>query len=108
MLSILIGDSYPKTYGCGAKFTCNYLKRQGKCNSKWKSAGLPGWCLNKLTAWEKDKKVKTFHCRRTCGNCRPGKQKIVSNHRKPLKDFGKKSSRKKDITENMKILFSLN
>ena len=72
-----IGDRYPKTYPCGAKYTCAHLKKKGKCkqNVLWKSAGLPSGCRKKLTNWEKNRKVRSF-CRRTCGECKVGTQKL--------------------------------
>ena len=88
-VSIIIGDSYPKQYKCKSKFPCKELKRRGKCNAKWISARLPKWCINKLTAWEKNQKIKLSHCRRTCLTCRAGKQKNGSSQRESSNDFGK-------------------
>ena len=88
-LSIDIGDSYPKRYRCEAKFSCKELRRRGKCNAKWMSAGLTKWCLSTLTSWEKNQRIKASHCRKTCNTCRAGKQRIGSVHKDILNDFGK-------------------
>ena len=88
-LSIDIGDSYPKRYRCEAKFSCTELRRRGKCNAKWMSAGLTKWCLSTLTPWEKQQKIKAGHCRRTCNACQAANQKIGSSYKDPLIDFGK-------------------
>ena len=103
-LSIDIGDSYPKRYRCEAKFSCKELRRRGKCNAKWMSAGLTKWCLSTLTAWEKNQKIKSSHCRRTCLTCRAGKQRNSSSKRESSNDFGKArlmriSIAQKDFTE---------
>ena len=71
---ISVGDSYPKRYGCTVKYPCALLKQKGKCNFKWKQAGLPQWCLKTLNAWEKNQRVRTNHCRRTCRTCRSRRQ----------------------------------
>ena len=73
---ICVGDKYPKKYQCGPKYTCARLKQRGKCNQniQWKNAGLPRRCLNKLTNWERNQKVRSF-CRRTCAVCKVRAQK---------------------------------
>ena len=63
-------------------------------------AGLPKWCLNKLTGWEKTQKVNTF-CRRTCVTCRPGKQKIRQNHTDSMNDVSGKRSLKLGMVQNI-------
>ena len=71
-----VGDKYPIKYLCGPKYTCARLKQKGKCkwNIQWKNAGIPRGCLNKLTNWERNKKVRSF-CRRTCAVCKVGTHK---------------------------------
>ena len=74
-----IGDSYPKKYGCKAKHSCAKLKQKGKCYVQWKSTGIPKWCLNKLSKWEKKQRVNKYGCRRTCSTCRPKERKTSYN-----------------------------
>ena len=74
-LLIRVGDAYPKKYRCMGKFPCTVFKKKGLCNSKWSQVGLPKWCLNTLNEWEKNQKIRAYHCRRTCRTCRPGQQK---------------------------------
>ena len=63
-------------------------------------AGLPKWCLNKLTGWEKTQKVNTF-CRRTCVTCRPGNQRIRQSHTDSMDDVSRKRSLKSGMAQNI-------
>ena len=88
---ICTGDVYPRRYGCGRVLTCTYLKSRGKCNARWKNAGLPSWCLKTLSAAEKNQRIRTHHCRRTCATCRPAKQKTGLRKVESRNISGKKS-----------------
>ena len=97
---IYTGDKYPRRYGCKS-VTCTYLKSRGRCNARWKSAGLPSWCLNTLSAAEKNQRIRTHHCRRTCATCRPGKQKTGLRKMESRNISGKRSYKSIQIVNRL-------
>ena len=90
LMHILIGDSNPIKWWCRAGFSCASLKKKGKCNAKWKNVGLTDWCLRFLTKYVQNLRIKTYHCRRTCASCTPGKQKIAPDHEDDTNELGDK------------------